>query len=180
MSCLFHTGRARQHPALVIYGSAKHAGMKKAASIFLKSRKFITAWFDNECVATPVVLPKNILQCTRSRLTVQCWWKTKKININILIAKGGLKPLQPPPWLRLWNGTFLYAPCFPVRWVQMLVWDVVYHKKHWFHANTVMVFRFAGVCFHFCLASWLFQQWNMGEAENVFLFCVLSICVNFC
>jgi len=27
--------------------------MKKAASIFLKSRKFITAWFDNKCVATP-------------------------------------------------------------------------------------------------------------------------------
>jgi len=74
----FHAGRARQHPALVIYGSAKHAGMKKAASIFLKSRKFITAWFDNVCVVTPVVLPKNILQCTWSRLTVQCWWKTKK------------------------------------------------------------------------------------------------------
>ena len=74
----FHAGRARQHPALVIYGSAKHAGMKKAASIFLKSRKFITAWFVNVCVVTPVVLPKNILQCTWSRLTVQCWWKTKK------------------------------------------------------------------------------------------------------
>jgi len=27
--------------------------MKKAASIFLKPRKFITAWFDNKCVATP-------------------------------------------------------------------------------------------------------------------------------
>jgi len=27
--------------------------MKKAASIFLKSRKFITAWFDNKCAATP-------------------------------------------------------------------------------------------------------------------------------
>ena len=62
--------------------------MKKAASIFLKSRKFITAWFDNKCVATPVVLPKKILQYNRSRLIVQCWWKTKKININILIAKG--------------------------------------------------------------------------------------------
>jgi len=71
--------------------------MKKAASIFRKSRKFITAWFDNECVATPVVLPKNILQCTRSRLTVQCWWKIKKININILIAKGGAwNPSAPP------------------------------------------------------------------------------------
>ena len=77
--------------------------MKKAASIFFKSRKLITAWFDNECVATPVVLPKNILQCTRSPLTVQCWWKSKKININILIAKGGLEPLQPPPRLRLWS-----------------------------------------------------------------------------
>jgi len=28
--------------------------MKKAASIFLKSRKFITAWFDDDkCAATP-------------------------------------------------------------------------------------------------------------------------------
>jgi len=27
--------------------------MKKAASISLKPRKFITAWFDNKCVATP-------------------------------------------------------------------------------------------------------------------------------
>jgi len=25
----------------------------KPASIFLKPRKFITAWFDNECVGTP-------------------------------------------------------------------------------------------------------------------------------
>jgi len=32
--------------------------MKKAALIFLKSRKFINAWFDKECVATPVGLPK--------------------------------------------------------------------------------------------------------------------------
>jgi len=37
-----------------------------------------------------VVLPKNILQCTSSRL------KIKKININILIAKEGLESLQPP------------------------------------------------------------------------------------
>jgi len=35
------------------YGSTNHVGTKKAASIFLKSRKFITAWFDNKCVATP-------------------------------------------------------------------------------------------------------------------------------
>ena len=35
------------------YGSTNHAGTKKAASIFLKSRIFITAWFDNKCFATP-------------------------------------------------------------------------------------------------------------------------------
>jgi len=35
-----------------VYGSTNHAGTKKAASIFLKSRKFITAWFINKCVAT--------------------------------------------------------------------------------------------------------------------------------
>jgi len=32
-----------------------------------------------------------------SRLTVQCWWKTKKININILIAKGGAWAPSAPP-----------------------------------------------------------------------------------
>jgi len=37
----------------VIDDSTNHAGMKKAASIFLKSRKFITAWFVNKCVAKP-------------------------------------------------------------------------------------------------------------------------------
>jgi len=41
------------HPALVIDGSTNHAGMKKNASIFAKPQKFITAWFDNKCVATP-------------------------------------------------------------------------------------------------------------------------------
>jgi len=40
------------HPALVIDGGTNHAVMKKAASIFLKPQKFITAWFDNKCVAT--------------------------------------------------------------------------------------------------------------------------------
>ena len=70
---LVSTLAEHSNTSLVIYGSAKHAGMKKAASIFFKSRKFITAWFDNECVATAVVLAKNILQCTQSRLTVQCW-----------------------------------------------------------------------------------------------------------
>jgi len=37
----------------VIDGSTNHAGMKKAASIFLNPRKFIIAWFDNKCVAAP-------------------------------------------------------------------------------------------------------------------------------
>jgi len=41
------------HPALDIDGSTNHAGLKKAASIFLQSRKFTTARFDNKCVATP-------------------------------------------------------------------------------------------------------------------------------
>jgi len=34
-------------------GSRNHAGMKKAASIFLKPQQVATAWFDNKCVATP-------------------------------------------------------------------------------------------------------------------------------
>jgi len=44
--------------------------MKKATFIFLKPRKFITAWFDNNYVMLLrlVVLPNNILQCTRFRL----------------------------------------------------------------------------------------------------------------
>jgi len=41
------------HPAFVIDGSTNNAGMKKAASAFLKPRKFKIAWFDNKCVATP-------------------------------------------------------------------------------------------------------------------------------
>jgi len=40
------------HPALDSDGSTNRAGTKKAASISLKPRKFITAWFDNKCVAT--------------------------------------------------------------------------------------------------------------------------------
>jgi len=34
--------------------------------------------------------------CSEPDLDLQCWWKNKKININILIAKGGLEPFQPP------------------------------------------------------------------------------------
>jgi len=41
------------HQAVVIDGSTDHTRMKKAASTSLKPRKFITAWFDNKCVATP-------------------------------------------------------------------------------------------------------------------------------
>jgi len=37
----------------VIDDSTNQAGMKKAASIFLTPRKFITAKFNNKCVATP-------------------------------------------------------------------------------------------------------------------------------
>jgi len=54
MSSLLPRWKSTATPAaLVTYGSTKHAGMKKAASIFLKSRKFKTAWFDNKCAATP-------------------------------------------------------------------------------------------------------------------------------
>jgi len=48
-----------------------------------------------------VFLPKNILRWTQSRL--KCWWKTKKININILIAKEGAWAPSAPHWLRLWS-----------------------------------------------------------------------------
>jgi len=41
------------HPAVDTDGSTNHAGTKKAASISLIPRKFITAWFDNKRVATP-------------------------------------------------------------------------------------------------------------------------------
>ena len=41
------------HPAVDIDGSTNHAGTKKAASVSLKPRKLITAWFDNKCVAKP-------------------------------------------------------------------------------------------------------------------------------
>jgi len=41
------------HPALVKDGGTNHIGMKKAASIFFIPRNFITALFDNKCVAAP-------------------------------------------------------------------------------------------------------------------------------
>ena len=41
------------HPAVDTDGSTNYAGTKKAASISLKPRKFITAWFDKKRVATP-------------------------------------------------------------------------------------------------------------------------------
>jgi len=70
--------------------------MKKAASIFLKPRKFIIAWFDNKCVAASCSYFRRTF-CNTPDLDLQCWWKTKKININILIAKGGsLSPFSPP------------------------------------------------------------------------------------
>ena len=40
--------------------------------------------------------------CNAPDLDLQCWWKTKKININILIAKGGDWAPSAPPCLRLW------------------------------------------------------------------------------
>jgi len=33
--------------------------------------------------------------CNAHDLELQCWWKTKKININILIDIGGLERLHP-------------------------------------------------------------------------------------
>jgi len=80
------------HPALDIDGSTNHAGMKKAASIFLKSRKIITAWFDSIYCYALWYCRRTF--CNAPDLDLQCWWKTKKININILIAREGLEPLQ--------------------------------------------------------------------------------------
>ena len=38
------------------------------------------------------------MSCNAPDLDLQCWWKTKEININILIVKGGgLSPFSPPP-----------------------------------------------------------------------------------
>ena len=35
--------------------------------------------------------------CNAPDLDLQCWWKSKKININILIAKGGAWAPSAPP-----------------------------------------------------------------------------------
>ena len=61
---------------------------------FLTSRKFITAWFDNKCVAAPCGTAEE--DSAMNPIST-----SKKTNINILSAKGGLEPLQPHLWLRL-------------------------------------------------------------------------------
>ena len=150
--------------------------MKKAASIFLKSRKFITAWFDKECVATLVVLPKNILQCTRSRLTVQCWWKTKKININNLIAKGGDWAPSAPPWLRLCT----YAP-------ESSFWQST-ESKNWrfwwflkfFVSSRSWLFFAVGFCQFWLLLANIFGKfgykafWNLATLGILYMYSVLG------
>jgi len=70
------------HPAVDTDGSTNHAGTKKAASISLKPRKFITVWFDNKRVATPCGTAEE-----HSAIH-------PKISINILIAKVGLSPVS--------------------------------------------------------------------------------------
>jgi len=47
--------------------------------------------------------------CNEPDLDLHCWWKTKKININILIAKGRLEPLQPPPACAIGSDNFTAA-----------------------------------------------------------------------
>jgi len=62
------------HPALDIDCNTNHAGMKKAAAIFVKSRKFITAWFNNKCVTTPCGRPYcQRTFCNAPDLALQCW-----------------------------------------------------------------------------------------------------------
>ena len=43
--------------------------------------------------------------CNAPDLDLQCWWKTKKININILIAVGAWAPSAPPLGAPLMSGT---------------------------------------------------------------------------
>ena len=84
--------------------------MKKAASVFLKPQKSVIAWFDNKCVAASCGTAEGysemhpISTCNAS--DYKCWWKTKKMNINILI-RGGLSPFSPP-LLRLWHQTVMW------------------------------------------------------------------------
>jgi len=60
--------------------------------------------------------------CNAPNLHLQSWWKTQKININILIAKvgRGLSPCSPP-WLRLWEKPWqirfqILLPIWTVSW----------------------------------------------------------------
>jgi len=87
------------------------------------------------------------------------------IDFLVIQEKNMLMNEAPRHWISqpgILNRPCLYAPCCPVRWVQMLVCGFAFHKKQCFHSNTVMVLRFAGLWFCVCLASWLFQHWNMG------------------
>ena len=71
--------------------------------------------------------------CNAPDLDLQCWWKTKNININILIAKGGLEPLQPPP---------LAAPLR----VGSLKW------KKW--TKLIRTMRYTSSCNMWCCTKW--------------------------
>jgi len=50
---VFSRQQSTVHPALFIDGGTNHGNNEQSCSIFLKSRKFITAWFVNKCVAKP-------------------------------------------------------------------------------------------------------------------------------
>ena len=52
-----------------------------------------------------MVVPKGILHCTPSRL--QCWWKIKKININILMAWAPSASPLATPLKATWAISFL-------------------------------------------------------------------------
>jgi len=87
--------------------------------------------------------------CNAPDLDSQCWWKTKKININILIAKGGLSPFNHAPraapldtcTLRasfpVWRGTFKVS-----NWREnMFIWYRLCHFQIFIHSSVNIIFK---------------------------------------
>jgi len=97
MSCLFPHWQSTATPSscyIWYYGSTNHAGIKKAASIFLKSRKFITAWFDNKCVAAPCGTAEED-SAMHPISTYNIGEKRRKQTSIFWVLRGGLSPFSP-------------------------------------------------------------------------------------
>jgi len=103
------------------------------ARVRMGSSELLWQWYERECavVCCDVCLSLNRVKTLFASCVTCC------NNINILIAKGGLEPLQPPPWLRLWlklkyNQFIQKCTTYDDNWNNITGWisDVVSRLDH--------------------------------------------------